>query len=54
MDGGGRRFRLLILLGALAIIASGFLPKRNSKSRMPQWICVRLSRSLASGRMMWL
>jgi hypothetical protein len=26
MDGGGRRFRLLILLGALAIIASGFLP----------------------------
>ena len=26
MDGGGRRFRLLILLGALAMVASGFLP----------------------------
>ena len=26
MDGGGRRFRLLILLGALAMIGSGFLP----------------------------
>jgi hypothetical protein len=26
MDGGGRRFRLLILLGALAMVGSGFLP----------------------------
>ena len=26
MDGGGRRFRFLILLGALAMIGSGFLP----------------------------
>jgi hypothetical protein len=26
MDGGGGRFRLLILLGALAMIGSGFLP----------------------------
>jgi hypothetical protein len=26
MDGGGRRFRVLILLGALAMIGSGFLP----------------------------
>ncbi|HEX5040498.1 MAG TPA: hypothetical protein VFW95_10210 [Candidatus Limnocylindria bacterium] len=26
MDGGARRFRLLILLGALAMIGSGFLP----------------------------
>lgn len=26
MDGGGRRFRLLVLLGALAMIGSGFLP----------------------------
>lgn len=26
MDGGGRRFRWLILLGALAMIGSGFLP----------------------------
>jgi hypothetical protein len=26
MDGGGRRFRFLILLGALAMIASGFVP----------------------------
>jgi hypothetical protein len=26
MDGGGSRFRLLVLLGALAMIASGFLP----------------------------
>lgn len=26
MDGGGRRFRVLILIGALAMIGSGFLP----------------------------
>jgi hypothetical protein len=26
MDGGGRRYRLLILVGALAMIGSGFLP----------------------------
>src|SRR5680860_105377 len=26
MDGGGRRFRFLILLGSLAMIGSGFLP----------------------------
>ena len=26
MDGGGRRFRVLILLGALAMIGSGFMP----------------------------
>lgn len=26
MDGGGSRFRLLILLGSLAMIGSGFLP----------------------------
>jgi hypothetical protein len=26
MDGGGRRFRALILLGSLAMIGSGFLP----------------------------
>lgn len=26
MDGAGRRFRLLVLLGALAMIVSGFLP----------------------------
>jgi hypothetical protein len=26
MDGSGRRFRLLILLGALGMIASGFVP----------------------------
>jgi hypothetical protein len=26
MDGGGRRYRLLILFGALAMIISGFLP----------------------------
>jgi hypothetical protein len=26
MDGGGTRFRLLIVLGALAMIGSGFLP----------------------------
>jgi hypothetical protein len=26
MDGGGRRFRVLILLGCLAMIGSGFLP----------------------------
>ena len=26
MDGGGRRYRLLILFGALAVIGSGFLP----------------------------
>ena len=26
MDGGGRRYRLLILFGALAMIGSGFLP----------------------------
>jgi hypothetical protein len=26
MEGGGRRFRVLILLGALAMIGSGFLP----------------------------
>ncbi len=26
MDGGGRRFRFLILLGALGMIGSGFLP----------------------------
>jgi hypothetical protein len=26
MDGGGRRFRVLILLGCLAVIGSGFLP----------------------------
>ena len=26
MDGGGRRFRVLILLGSLAMIGSGFLP----------------------------
>jgi hypothetical protein len=26
MDGGGRHFRLLILLGALAMVGSGFLP----------------------------
>ena len=26
MEGGGRRFRLLILLGALAMIGSGFVP----------------------------
>jgi len=26
MEGGGRRFRFLILLGALAMIASGFVP----------------------------
>jgi hypothetical protein len=26
MDGGGRRFRLLVLLGSLAMIGSGFLP----------------------------
>jgi hypothetical protein len=26
VDGGGRRFRILILLGALAMIGSGFLP----------------------------
>ncbi len=26
MDGGGRRFRLLVLLGSLAMIASGFVP----------------------------
>jgi hypothetical protein len=26
MDGGGRRYRLLILFGALAMIVSGFLP----------------------------
>ncbi|MDQ4034416.1 MAG: hypothetical protein M3153_00655 [Chloroflexota bacterium] len=26
MDEGGRRFRLLILLGALAMVGSGFLP----------------------------
>jgi hypothetical protein len=26
MDGGGGRFRLLVLLGSLAMIASGFLP----------------------------
>ena len=26
MDGGGGRFRILILLGSLAMIASGFLP----------------------------
>ena len=26
MDGGGRRFRFLILLGALAMIGSGFVP----------------------------
>ncbi len=26
MDGGGRRYRLLILFGALGMIASGFLP----------------------------
>jgi hypothetical protein len=26
VDGGGRRFRLLVLLGSLAMIASGFVP----------------------------
>jgi hypothetical protein len=26
LDGGGRRFRVLILLGALAMIGSGFVP----------------------------
>ena len=26
MDGGGRRFRVLVLLGAVAMIGSGFLP----------------------------
>ncbi|HET7645744.1 MAG TPA: hypothetical protein VFM03_04600 [Candidatus Limnocylindria bacterium] len=26
MDGGGRRFRLLVLLGSLAMIGSGFVP----------------------------
>ena len=26
MDGGGRRFRVLVLLGSLAMIGSGFLP----------------------------
>ncbi len=33
---------------------SGFLPKRCSKSRMPQIACVVLSREFASGIIMWL
>ena len=33
---------------------SGRLPKRFTKSAMPQITCVRLSRVFASGGMMWL
>ena len=35
-------------------IPSGRWPKRRSKSRTPQRTCVRRSRGVASGMIMWL